>query len=129
MADFVHAMERAIVAALADEGVRAEPRATPFTGVWVGDAKIGSIGVRVRDGVSMHGLAVNVDNDLQPFELDRAVRDRPRAGDLGRARDRALAVPALLPQAHGLPLQPRRSARRQRLVSLGRLLEREVVAA
>src|SRR4029450_6729865 len=42
--------------------------ATPFPGVWVGDAKIASIGVRVREGVSMHGLAVNVDNDLQPFD-------------------------------------------------------------
>jgi hypothetical protein len=51
-----------------DEGIVAEPRDTPFTGVWAGDRKIGSIGVRVREGVSMHGLAVNVDNDLQPFE-------------------------------------------------------------
>jgi lipoate-protein ligase B len=68
VADFVHTMERAIVAALADEGIAAEARDTPFTGVWAGDAKIGSIGVRVREGVSTHGLAVNVDNDLQPFE-------------------------------------------------------------
>jgi lipoate-protein ligase B len=68
VADFVHGMERAIVAALADAGVGAEARDTPFTGVWVGEAKIASIGVRVRSGVSMHGLAVNVDNDLTPFE-------------------------------------------------------------
>ena len=47
VADFVHTMEGAIVAALADEGIAAEVRETPFTGVWVGDAKIGSIGVRV----------------------------------------------------------------------------------
>jgi len=68
VADYVATMEGAIVAALADEGVAAEARATPYTGVWAGDAKIASIGVRVRGGVSMHGLAVNVDNDLQPFE-------------------------------------------------------------
>jgi lipoyl(octanoyl) transferase len=68
VADYVHTMESAIVAALADAGVDAEARDTPFTGVWVGDAKIASIGVRVRAGVSMHGLAVNVDNDLTPFE-------------------------------------------------------------
>ena len=43
-------------------------RDTPFTGVWAGDAKIASIGVRVSGGVTTHGLAVNVDNDLQPFE-------------------------------------------------------------
>jgi lipoyl(octanoyl) transferase len=68
VADYVHAMEGAIVAALADAGVTAEARDVPFTGVWVGDAKIASIGVRVRAGVSTHGLAVNVDNDLTPFE-------------------------------------------------------------
>jgi lipoyl(octanoyl) transferase len=68
VADYVHGLEAAIVAALARAGVDAEARDVPFTGVWVGDAKIASIGVRVRGGVSMHGLAVNVDNDLAPFE-------------------------------------------------------------
>jgi lipoyl(octanoyl) transferase len=68
VADFVHTMEGAIVAALADEGIAAEVRETPFTGVWVGGSKIASIGVRVSGGVTTHGLAVNVDNDLQPFE-------------------------------------------------------------
>jgi lipoyl(octanoyl) transferase len=68
VADFVHTMENAIVEALADEAIAAEVRETPFTGVWAGDAKIASIGVRVSGGVTTHGLAVNVDNDLQPFE-------------------------------------------------------------
>ena len=57
-----------MVAALADEGIAAEARDTPFTGVWAGERKIGSIGVHVSRGVTTHGLAVNVDNDLQPFE-------------------------------------------------------------
>jgi lipoyl(octanoyl) transferase len=128
VADFVHAMEGAIVTALADEGVVAEPRATPFTGVWVGDSKIGSIGVRVRDGVSMHGLAVNVDNDLEPFDwivpcgIDH-VRVTSVAGETGRSPS--------------LPCFRKRMAyrfseafgRRQRLVSPGRLIEREAVAA
>ena len=58
----------AIVAALADEGIapRRARRRSPACG-WA-DAKIGSIGVRVSGGVTTHGLAVNVDNDLQPFE-------------------------------------------------------------
>jgi lipoyl(octanoyl) transferase len=68
VADFVHRLEAVIVGALAEAGVAAEARDVPFTGVWVDDAKIASIGVRVRGGVSMHGLAVNVDNDLTPFE-------------------------------------------------------------
>ena len=36
-------------------------------GVYVGEAKIGSIGLRVRQGTSYHGLALNVDMDLEPF--------------------------------------------------------------
>jgi lipoate-protein ligase B len=65
--DYVRTMERAIIAALADEGVGAEVREA-LTGVWAGDRKIGSIGVHVSRGVTMHGFAINVDNDLQPFE-------------------------------------------------------------
>lgn len=67
---FVRAMERAIVAALADAGVaaRARPQDGPdYTGVWVGDEKIASIGVHVSRGVTLHGFAVNVENDLAPF--------------------------------------------------------------
>ena len=68
---YVRAMERAMIAALADEGLTARSRSgegRDFTGVWVEDRKIGSIGVHVQKGVSTHGFAVNVQNDLQPFE-------------------------------------------------------------
>jgi lipoate-protein ligase B len=65
--EYVTALERAIIAALADAGVEAEVR-DGLTGVWARKGKIASIGVRVKNRVSMHGLAVNVDNDLQPFE-------------------------------------------------------------
>jgi lipoyl(octanoyl) transferase len=64
---FLRTMESGIIAALADEGVEAEVR-EGLTGVWVGDRKIGSIGLHVSRGVTMHGFAVNVDGDLQPFE-------------------------------------------------------------
>ena len=64
---YVHTMEAAMIAALADEGVEAEVR-EGLTGVWAGDSKIGSIGVHVSRGVTTHGFAVNVDGDLQPFE-------------------------------------------------------------
>jgi lipoate-protein ligase B len=64
---FIHTMERAVVQALADEGIAAEVR-DRLTGIWAGDAKIGSIGVHVNRGVTTHGFAVNVDCDLQPFE-------------------------------------------------------------
>jgi len=64
---YVHTMEAAIVSALGDEGIPAAVR-DGLTGVWAGEAKIGSIGVHVSRGVTTHGFAVNVDLDLQPFE-------------------------------------------------------------
>ena len=64
---YVRTMERALITALADEQVEAEIR-EGLTGVWVEDRKIGSIGVHVSRGVTTHGFAINVDNDLQPFE-------------------------------------------------------------
>jgi lipoyl(octanoyl) transferase len=67
---YLRTMERAIVAALADAGIgaRARPDEGPdYTGVWTGERKIASIGVHVARGVTTHGFAINVDNDLAPF--------------------------------------------------------------
>jgi lipoate-protein ligase B len=67
--EFVEAMERAIVAALAEAGVEATTReGREYTGVWVEERKIASIGIHLSHGVSAHGFAVNVDNDMAPFE-------------------------------------------------------------
>jgi lipoyl(octanoyl) transferase len=71
--DHLRTMEAVIVAALADEGLTAAPREGArlrerLTGVWVADRKIASIGIHVSRGVSTHGFAVNVENDLRPFE-------------------------------------------------------------
>ena len=65
--DYVHTMERALIAALRDEGIAASVP-DGMTGVWAGGAKIGSIGVHVSRRVTTHGFAVNVVNDLEPFE-------------------------------------------------------------
>ena len=47
---------------------RARPQDGPdYTGVWVGERKIASIGVHVARGVTTHGFAINVENDLAPF--------------------------------------------------------------
>jgi lipoyl(octanoyl) transferase len=67
---FVRTMERAIVTSLADEGIEARGRdheGPAYTGVWVEDRKIASIGVHISRGVSAHGFAINVDNDVEPF--------------------------------------------------------------
>jgi len=67
---YVGTLEGALVAALADEGIVAHGRAADgpnFTGVWVEDRKIASIGIHLSRGVTTHGFAINVENDLQPF--------------------------------------------------------------
>jgi len=67
---YVARIERAIVTALEDEGIAARGRSTEgiaWTGVWVEDRKLASIGLHVSQGVAKHGFAVNVDNSLDPF--------------------------------------------------------------
>jgi lipoyl(octanoyl) transferase len=66
--EFILTMERAIVTALGRSGIEAETKlGHKHVGVWVGDKKIASVGVHLSHGVSSHGFAVNVDNDLDPF--------------------------------------------------------------
>jgi lipoyl(octanoyl) transferase len=66
--EYIRRMERVIVGALGDWGIAAEV-IEGLTGVWTpGRRKIGSIGVHVSRGVTSHGFAINVNNDLQPFE-------------------------------------------------------------
>jgi lipoyl(octanoyl) transferase len=68
--EYVRTLERGLIEALREEGVAARARVDDgpdYTGVWVGERKIASIGVHVARGVTTHGFAVNVDNDLEPF--------------------------------------------------------------
>jgi lipoyl(octanoyl) transferase len=65
--EYVRGLERVAISALAAQGVEAGT-IDGLTGIWVGERKIGSIGVHVSRGVTTHGLAINVNNDLQPFE-------------------------------------------------------------
>jgi lipoyl(octanoyl) transferase len=77
--EFVRRLERVAITSLAEHGVTAET-IEGLTGVWTkGEApgssagaaearKIGSIGIHVSRGVTTHGMAINVNNDLQPFE-------------------------------------------------------------
>jgi lipoyl(octanoyl) transferase len=127
-------MEGAIVAALSDEGVAARSRCEEgpdYTGVWVQERKIASIGVHVSRGVTAHGFAVNVANDLEPFSwvvacglpdvqmtsLERELSSyEARCAECFRRR-----VAHRFAEAHDL---------RQRLVSGARLeLERAMVSA
>jgi lipoyl(octanoyl) transferase len=65
--DLVTAMEQALVVVLASYGVEAAPKADA-PGVYVKNEKIASLGLRVRNGCSFHGLALNVDMDMSPFQ-------------------------------------------------------------
>ncbi len=121
---YVRKLEDALVDALEQEGVLARARAEEgpdYTGVWVEDRKIASIGVHVQHGVTTHGFAVNVENDLQPFgwivpcglegvRMTSLIKETGRgAGQMRCFRRRsAFAVAEAL-------------GRRQRLVGLARL--------
>ncbi|WP_347332038.1 lipoyl(octanoyl) transferase LipB [Marinimicrobium locisalis] len=64
--DLVTALEQTLVALLADYGVEAYAR-PDAPGVYVEGDKVASLGLRVRRGCSFHGLALNVNMDLEPF--------------------------------------------------------------
>lgn len=64
--ELVTTLEQAIVELLADYDVFARAR-REAPGVYVNDAKIAALGLRIRKGCSFHGLALNVDMDLEPF--------------------------------------------------------------
>jgi lipoyl(octanoyl) transferase len=122
---FLRVIEDAIVAALAEEGIAARSRhkeGIDYTGVWVDERKIASIGLHVSHGISTHGFAVNVENDLEPFSWMVAcgmpgVSMTSLANELGPERPVGMAcfrkeLAYRFCQAHG---------RRQRLVSGRRL--------
>jgi lipoyl(octanoyl) transferase len=64
--ELVRRMERAVVHLLLEYGVDAQGR-VEAPGVYVNDAKIAALGLRVKNGCSYHGIALNVDMDLTPF--------------------------------------------------------------
>ncbi len=65
--ELVSRIELSLIELLASYGVKAEAKADA-PGVYVDGAKIASLGLRIRNGRSFHGLALNVDMDLQPFQ-------------------------------------------------------------
>ena len=64
--ELVHRMEQAVIDMLATQDVVGE-RISGAPGVYVGGAKIAALGLRVKNGCTYHGLALNVDMDLTPF--------------------------------------------------------------
>ena len=115
----VRTMERALVAALADEGIVAHARSdegADYTGVWVDDRKIASIGVHVSRGVTTHGFAVNVENDLQPFEwiVPCGLEGVRMTSVIAERQDPSGPSPRRSPAASPKPTAARRAPRRPR---------------
>lgn len=65
--ELVTSLEQTVVNTLAEYGIDAHPRADA-PGVYVGEMKICSLGLRIRKGCSFHGLALNINMDLTPFQ-------------------------------------------------------------
>jgi lipoyl(octanoyl) transferase len=89
---YVRDLEEVMIRTCADFGVVAA-RIQGLTGCWVGDEKLGAIGVRISRWVTSHGLALNVDLDLEPFRLIVPCGIKERGvSSLGRLLRRSLAV-------------------------------------
>ena len=65
--DIVTALEKCVIQLVAEFGVNAEAR-KEAPGIYVAGKKLGSVGIRIRRHSSYHGLAVNVNLDLEPFQ-------------------------------------------------------------
>ena len=66
---YMRALEEAILLALESVGVKGAVREDDVTGIWIGGKKVAALGVKVRRWITMHGLAVNVDqNSLGNFD-------------------------------------------------------------
>ncbi len=66
VAEYVNLLEEIMIRLAARCGIKAvrDPR---NHGIWVGDKKLGSVGIAIRHGISFHGLALNVNISLEPF--------------------------------------------------------------
>ena len=64
--DFVYGLEEIMKLTADDYGIDVG-RNKKNHGIWAGNSKIGSVGIRVKKGISMHGIALNINPDLKPF--------------------------------------------------------------
>ena len=109
---YVRDLEEVMIRTCADYAVEAT-RVPGLSGAWVGDAKIGAIGVRIARWVTSHGFAFNVTTDLAPFDLIVPCGIRSRGV-------------TTLSQLLGRPTEPAEVARRLAF-HLATVFEREMI--
>lgn len=82
---YVESLEDSMIDTAASYGLSCKGRIPGKTGVWVGDRKIGAVGVAISGGVTRHGIAFNASPDLSAFEHIVACGERiPNATSLAR---------------------------------------------
>jgi lipoate-protein ligase B len=126
VSDYMHLLEEAVIRTLSDFGIQAQRRQS-LIGVWVGESKVAALGARIQQGITFHGLAINVAPNLAHFDLivpcglpavkiTSMQKELGRKPDLSRVRQRTavnlclllgtskqeVSLPELLSQA-GLP--------------------------
>ena len=65
--DHIEKLEEVMIRAALDWGITAQ-RSPANRGVWIGNNKLGSVGIAIRRGISFHGMALNVNLSLKPFD-------------------------------------------------------------
>ncbi|MGA2914526.1 MAG: lipoyl(octanoyl) transferase LipB [Sedimentisphaerales bacterium] len=68
VSDYVHLLEKIGIEFLAELGLDCCTK-KGFPGLWINDRKIASIGVQVKKWITIHGIAININNDLSIFDL------------------------------------------------------------
>lgn len=98
---YVRDLEEVMIRVSAGFGVAAD-RIAGLSGAWVGDAKIGAVGVRISRWITSHGLALNVATDLTYFDLivPCGIADR-RVTSLAHETGRRVVVSDVLPPIAG----------------------------
>ena len=109
--EYVHRIEQALIDTLGEWNIHAERR-DGAPGVYVADAKVAALGIRVRRGCTFHGLAFNIGMDLEPFHRINPCGYQglqvTSMGDLGGPSGMEAVKPVLLAQLarqFGLALQ------------------------
>lgn len=93
---YVRELEEVMIRTCAEYGLAAS-RVAGLTGAWLGQEKLGAIGVRISRWVTSHGFALNISTDLAPFELIVPCGIRGRGvTSLERALGRPLAMAAVM---------------------------------